>query len=383
MKKRKRIYLDYAAATPVSKEALEAMRPYFSDKFYNPSAGYLSSRQARIELAELRSDIASILGARPAEIIFTSGATEANNLAVVGVLNEFPEANILISSIEHESVLSPAQTVHSKEIPVDNNGIVDLDKLENLIDEHTVLISVGFINNEIGSIQPVKDISKIVQSKRQKRIRDNNNRPLYLHTDAAQATNYLDLHINRLGVDLATISSGKIYGPKGVGCLYVKAGTKIGPIVRGGGQEFGIRSGTENLAAISGFTAALKIAQSSHAKESVKVLNIRNYFETRIVEILPKAVINGGKKRAPHIISITIPGSDNELLMMKLDERGVECATGSACMASSDEPSKTLTSIGLSHQDARSTLRFSLGKDSSMKDIIKTLAILKAAVEDS
>lgn len=378
-----KIYLDYAAATPVRKEVLAAMKPYFTDKFYNPSATYLNARQSRIELGEFRSRVANILGARPSEIIFTSGATESNNLAVLGISKQFPGSNILISSIEHESVMSSGKLTRAKKIPVNKDGLADLHKLKDLIDKQTVLLSVMFVNNEIGSVQPLREIAHIVAEERIKRAKQNNKLPIYFHSDCAQATNYLDLNNSRLSIDLMSINGSKIYGPKGIGCLYIKTGTNVAPLMLGGGQEFGVRSGTENLASIAGFAAALKLSKSQMSKEHQRVKQLRDYFEERVMAICPEAIINGGKHRAPHICSVTFPGMDNETLMMQLDEQGIECAVGSACSASSDKPSYVLEAIGLSSQLARSTLRFSFGAQTRKKDIEKTVLTLDRLLKPS
>jgi cysteine desulfurase len=210
----KRIYLDYAAATPMTPEVLKAMEPYFSQKFYNPSASYLAARAARQDLNQARAAVARPLGARPAEIIFTAGATEANNLAIQGIMRQFPDGEVLVSAIEHESVLEPAGLFQPKLIPVDGEGLIILNKLSNLISDNTVLISVMLVNNELGTIQPLHEVAGLVKETLQKRLAKGNKTPLYLHTDAAQAANYLDLHTSRLGIDLMSLNGGKIYGPK-------------------------------------------------------------------------------------------------------------------------------------------------------------------------
>jgi cysteine desulfurase len=372
----KQIYLDYAAATPVDPKVLEAMKPYFTEKFYNPSAIYLSGRQAHRELDDIRAMVAKTLGARPAEIVFTAGATEANNLAIQGVMRQFPKANMLVSSIEHESVLEPARMFRCKEIPADNNGQILLNKLSNLINDQTVLVSVMLVNNELGTIQPLKEAAQILDGVRKKRHQSGNKLPLYLHTDAAQAGNYLDLHVSRLGVDLMSLNGGKIYGPKQSGALYIKAGSQLTPLILGGGQEYGLRSGTENLAADAGFATALQTAQEIRQTEARRIVELRQLFEKLIKKSIPEAIINGGQNRAPHLVSVTFPGADNERLMMELDEAGIMCAVGSACSAARNEASHVLTGIGLSEAQARSTLRFSLGRHTTQSDIEKTVAKL-------
>jgi cysteine desulfurase len=373
----KHIYLDYAAATPMDPEVLEAMKPYFTEDFYNPSATYLAGRQARDELNGIRSRVAAVLGAKPAEIVFTAGATEANNLTIQGIMRRYPQGEILVSAIEHESVLVPAGLFGAHEIPVDERGVIILDLLSNLITDKTVLVSVMLVNNELGTTQPLKEIARILDEVRSGRLAGGNKLPIYLHTDAAQAGNFLDLHASRLGIDLMSLNNGKIYGPKQSGALFIKAGVRLEPVIVGGGQEFGLRSGTENIAAAAGLAKALELAAQRRGPETKRVISLRQAFEKELQEKFPRAVINGAKNgRAPHIISVTFPGSDNERLMMELDERGIQCAVGSACSASRDEASHVLSAIGLSRDDARATLRFSLGRGTASEDLRKTLGAL-------
>jgi cysteine desulfurase len=323
--------------------------------------------------------IAKLLGVRPPEIYFTAGATEANNLAIQGMLRQFPEGEVLISAIEHESVLAPAELFKHKLIPSTPKGIVDLSQLKELITDKTVLISVMLINNELGTIQPIRDISEIVKNIRKEREAKRNSLPIYLHTDAAQAGNFIELKASRLGVNLMSINGGKIYGPKQSGVLYIDAKVKIRPLILGGGQERGLRSGTENVAAAAGLAKALEIAQAKRRGESERISKLRKIFADKIFEIAPSAVINGHPKhQAPHILHVTFPGVDNERLMMELDEAGVICAVGSACSASNEEPSHVLKAIGLKNAAAQASLRFSLGRQTTEADIQKTAEILKS-----
>ena len=224
-------YFDYSASTPLDVRVKKAMEPYFTDYFYNPSSGYSKAREVAVDLKNARAQIASLLGSKPSEIIFTAGATEANNMAIYGVMEKFSQANIVVSAIEHESVLKPAQNYRIKLCPVAKSGIIDLKELEALIDEKTVLVSVMLANNEIGTIQPVKKVAELINQVRQKRIKTGNKLPIYLHSDMAQAGNYLDLHISRLGVDLMSLNGGKIYGPKQSGILFVKTGLVLKPLI--------------------------------------------------------------------------------------------------------------------------------------------------------
>lgn len=380
----KPIYLDYASATPLENDVLAAMQTYFTDRFYNPSAAYLAARSVRQDLEAARHTVAIQLGARPSEIIFTAGATEANNLAIQGVMSQYPKGEVLVSAIEHESVLEPARRFACKKIPVDGAGLIILNKLSNLINDKTVLVSVMLVNNELGTIQPLREIHAVLDKIRKQRQANGNKTPLYLHTDAAQAGNFLDLHVSRLGVDLMSVNGGKIYGPKQSGALYIKAGTNLQPLIVGGGQEFGLRSGTENVAAAIGLAKAIETAQQKRPAESRRVLELRQFFEDGLQKQFPASIINGSKKhRAPHLVSVTFPGADNERLMMELDEHGIQCAVGSACSASRDEASHVLSAFGLDDSRARATLRFSLGRLTTKTDIEKTLKILKSLLRES
>ncbi|MBI2591943.1 cysteine desulfurase [Candidatus Saccharibacteria bacterium] len=385
---KKQVYLDYAAATPLDPSVIKAMAPYFADNFYNPSAIYLGGRTARQALEKARATIARNLGAKPAEIVFTAGATEANNLAIQGVMRSYPDGEILVSAIEHESVLGPAGLFKCREIPVDQNGRVVLKELEKMINTRTVLISVGLVNNEIGTTQSLKDISNLLKAVKihRERIHGASKLPLYLHTDAAQAPSYFDLHVSRLGVDLLTINGAKIYGPKQSGALYIKAGTKLQPLILGGGQESNLRSGTENVAAAIGLATVLDKVQQARIKEFRRVASLRELFLDGLAKI-PGASVNGSQKYvSPHIVSVKLAGHDNERLMMELDERGVQVAVGSACSAlrqtaqgsaSGDKPSHVLSAIGLSDEEARSTLRFSFGRQTTKPDIETALRLLR------
>src|SRR3989344_8193923 len=272
----KTIYLDYSAATPMDAKVTAAMQPYFSQKFHNPSSIYLAGRAANRALEDARGSIAQNLGAKPAEIIFTAGATEANNLAIQGVMKDFPECEVLVSTIEHESVLAPAAIFNYHMVPVDSKGRVDLQKLETMVSDKTVLVSIGLVNNEIGTVQAMPDISKILNKLR--KLRESRGRPLYLHSDCAQAPNYFDLHVARLGADLLTINGGKIYGPKQSGALYMRAGVQLQPLILGGGQESNLRSGTENVAGSVGLAAALSLAQKKRSDEAQRVAKRRQQF---------------------------------------------------------------------------------------------------------
>jgi cysteine desulfurase len=368
------IYLDYAAATPLDQMVQKAMQPYFRAAFFNPSANYASAKQVRMALESARTKLAYNLGAKSSEIIFTAGGTEANNLAIHGIMSHFPEANIVVSSLEHESVLMPARQYDHKEVRVLSDGRLDIADLEKKIDENTVLVSVMQANNEIGTIEPIREISQIISRLRKSR----NKLPLYFHTDAAQAANYLDLHVSSLGVDLMTVNGGKIYGPKQIGALYVKAGILLEPQILGGGQERGLRSGTENVAGAIGLATALEIAQNIRQEESIRLKKLQQNFIELLKTELPSAIVNGSlKHRLPNNIHFSLPGHDNERMLIELDEAGIMAAAGSACSASSEEPSHVLRAVGLSTELAQASLRFTMGRQTTDAMINYTILQLK------
>ena len=375
------VYLDYAAATPLDPGVLAAMQPYFSEQFYNPSATYEAAQQVKAAIEQARRDVAQMLGARPTEIIFTAGGTEANNLALKGVIGVHPDASVLISSIEHESIRSLVRQARYQEIPVTPAGIIDIAALGELIGEDTVLLSTMYANNEVGTIQPMRDIAALVQAVRNRRRATHNTLPLIWHTDATQAANYLDLHVARLGVDLMTLNGGKIYGPKQTGVLYVRTGIALQPVVYGGGQERSLRSGTENVSGIIGFAAALQLAVRNRNDEVKRLQQLQTLFFQLLAAKVPTATITGSQtKRLPNNVHIVLPGEDNERLLMALDEAGVMAAAGSACSASNEVPSHVLMAMGLTEADAQSSLRFTLGRMTSETDIHRTVDVLARLV---
>jgi cysteine desulfurase len=374
MSSKSTIYLDYAAATPLDARVEGAMRPYLAADFYNPSAQYQAARGVHAALEAARAQAAHWLGARGSEIIFTAGGTEANNLAIHGVMRQFPAANVVVSAVEHESVLAPAGRYDCREAAVTPDGRVDLGDVRAKIDDRTVLVSIMYANNEIGTVQPIREIARLLAEIRKKRRAEGNESPLYFHTDAAQAANYLDLHVARLGVNMMTLNGGKIYGPKQSGCLYVKAGVELTPLIDGGGQERGLRSGTENVAAAVGFAAALDTTQTMRRDESARLLKLQRKFIEGIQQRIPQAVVNGSLKyRLPNNVHVTLPGQDNERLLIELDEAGIMAAAGSACSASSEESSHVLHALGMDDAAARASLRFTMGRSTTLEVINKTI----------
>ena len=372
------IYLDHAAATPMDDAVLSAMQPYFQHDFYNPSALYLAAKKVHAAVEGARESVAKTLGARPSEIIFTAGGTEANNLAIHGVMQQFPDCNVVVSAIEHDSVLEPARRYDCRIAPVDLKGQVQLDMLKKAIDQHTVLISIMYANNETGAIQPISQIAQLVAEVRTSRLAKGNETPLYFHTDACQAANYLTLNKSRLGIDMMTLNGGKVYGPKQSGCLYVAATVRLQPEILGGGQERGLRSGTENVAGIVGFSHALAKSQQMRTAEAARLAELRQVAVESLAKHAPKVIISQTPKTGvlPNFLHLQVPDADNERLVMELDERGIMAAAGSACSASSDEPSHVLMAMGLSEQEAQSSLRFTMGRSTTKADIEKTVSLL-------
>jgi cysteine desulfurase len=378
------IYLDYAAATPCDPRVQLAMQPYLEEDFYNPSSPYMAGRQVRQDLNEVRARVAYWLGARPSEVVFTAGATEATNIAIHGVMSIFSEANIIVLATEHDSVLATADRYDHKIAPVQPNGTIDLEAFEGLIDDQTVLVSISYANNEVGTIQPVGQIAQVLQKVRTARQKSGNDLPIYFHTDASQAAGYLDLHASRLGFDLVTLNGAKIYGPKQSGLLYAKAGTRISSPISGGGQEGGLRSGTENVAGIIGFAAALDIVQTDRKEAIAKYTALRDELQRRIVEGLPDTIVNGNqRKRLPNNLHLSWSGVDGERLVMLLDEQGVMAATGSACAANKQTASHVLLACGLSDDLLSGSLRLSVGEPTTPQEVERAAEIIIESVRRS
>lgn len=377
------IYLDYAAATPLDERVFAVMQPYWREQFYNPSSSYMAARAVRTALNNARGRVAHWFGARPSEIIFTAGATESINIAIHGVMRQFPQGNMLVAATEHDAVLASAATYAHQFLPVLPTGSLDMTAFERAIDERTVLVSVAYANNEIGTIQPLREIAAIIEKVRRERQTTGNNLPLYLHTDASQAAGFLDLHAARLGVDLMTINGGKIYGPKQTGVLYCKAGTRLAPVVNGGGQESGVRSGTENVPGIIGLATALDVAQQDRKEAVAKLGALRDELQRRLQAVFPNMVVNGNlKKRLPNNLHVSWAGVDGERLVMLLDERGVQAATGSACAANKQTASHVLTAVGLDPSLLQGSLRISLGAPTSPEEITHAADIISQSVRD-
>lgn len=374
----KKVYLDYASLTPIDKRVHLSMKKFGSPKYGNPSAIYTSGVMAKNALEDARTKVANILHAHVDEIIFTGSGTEANNLAIRGILEKISSEDlkgkhVIVSAIEHSSILETAKVLEKKGIkvsyiPVDKNGVVDLEFLKKEVSKETILISVMMVNNEIGIIEPIQEIAKIVRDFKKK----NNSIYPILHTDACQAM-YLPLYVEKLGVDMMTLDGHKIYGPRGIGMLYVKRGIELYKIISGGGQERGLRSGTENIPAIAGFATALEIVDATRDKEYKRLSDIKEYFEKGLLKINKNIVINPlSHLTSPHISNISIPDIDNEFFVLQLDVKGIECSTKSACLRDEDE-SYVLKAISVS---SKNSVRFSFGRETTKKDLEYTLKIM-------
>ena len=369
------IYLDYAAATPIDKRVMKAMTPYFSDKFYNPSAAYMAARGVRADVENARHDIAKIIGARPAEIIFTAGATESINLAMTVV----GDGVVLTDNAEHASVLNAAKSYRHEIISVDSEGRINLDDLRAKVQSGVVrLISLGYVNSETGVVQDIKAVADIVRDERAER-----QMPLYLHIDASQASGLYDLNVGRLGVDMMTLNAGKCYGPKQVGLLYVRAGIQLKPVVLGGGQEMGLRSGTENVPGIIGFARALQIADDTRKSEYKRLEELKNQLKKSLANGLPDIIFNENPHAtSPAILNFSVPNVDGERVVFALDEKGVMVATGSACAANKGQRSYVLTAMGLADNIADGSIRVSLGRFMTEEEIVEAGRLIVETINE-
>ena len=402
----KRIYLDYAATTPVDPRVVKAMAPFWSVRYGNPGSLHGFGQLASGAVFKARRTIGEAIGASYREIIFTGSATEANNLALRGAVKAFQKIQkgvvpkIVVSAIEHESILETCADLKEEGVdivvvPVSRTGIVNLRALAAALDERTVVVSVMYANNEIGSIQPLSQIAAVI---REFRVHGSTLYPLF-HTDAAQALQYLDCRVISHGAELMTLSGHKIYGPKGIGALYVQGGVRgqgrgfrknplnpnryaLNPILTGGEQEEGLRSGTENVPLIAGFARAVEIAGEMRARESVRIARLRDRLKDGIIRLLPAARVNGPEdfsreKRLPNNLNISFLRIQGEELLVRLDLQGIAASQGSACRARGSTPSQVLRAIGLSETRREGAIRFTLGRGTSERDIDTTLQIIK------
>lgn len=393
MKKDEFIFLDFASATPVDERVFEEMKPFFSENFFNPSSPYLPAKRVREIYEKAKDELAHTIGAKGNDLVITAGATESINLAF-SILKKYPEGNVVISEIEHASVRESARNLCSdvREVKVDKTGLINLKDLEKKIDEKTILVSVAIANNEIGTIQPLSEISEIIKKEKQSRLKRGNETPIYLHSDASQGANLIDLYVSRLGVDLLTLNSAKVYGPKGIGALYVSHGVDLTPVAFGGGQERGLRSGTENVPLLVGFSKASVIAKehvNGNRKKYEKLSKIfREELEKELGKIEPSCGLKflGNKKhQLANFIPICLDGIDAERLIYKLEQEGIYLSTGAACAASKGKKSHVLKAIGLTDSGIKGSLRISLGclnTEAQMKIVAKKIAKAVSEIED-
>ena len=386
----KEIYLDNSASTQVDPRVLEAMLPFFGDSFGNPSSAHTLGQTAMAAVDEARAKIADYLNCVPQEIIFTSGATESNNLAIQGVVNQLSlthnKVHIITSKIEHPSVLEVFKFYENKRngvevdyVDVDEFGIVKLDNLEKLIKDNTVLISIMYANNEVGSIQPIKEIRALIDNEKEKR--HEKDLPIYLHIDAVQAFNYLSTAIPFLGADLLSFSGHKIYGPKGVGALFIRKGVKIAPVTHGGHHEYGLRPGTMNVPGIVGLGKAVSLIAEDREKNFQKIKKIKLKLLAELEKIENIKFNGAGETQLPNIINISFLNAEGESIMMLLDMQGIYVSTGSACSSGSLEPSHVLTAMGNPPEWSHGSIRLSLGQNNNDVEVPVIVKALKEAVE--
>jgi cysteine desulfurase len=385
-----RVYLDYNATTPVDPEVLDAMLPYFSADFANASSIHTPGQRARAAVETAREQVAALIGARPQEIVFTSGGTESDNHAIFGALNSHvaqpilavrpssPQQalpHIITTTTEHEAVLNACQALETQGVsvtyfPVDREGRVHPESVRRAIRPETVLITVMHANNELGTIQPLEEIGHIAKEHK-----------IYFHTDAVQSAGKIPIDVNALRVDLLSLSGHKLYAPKGVGALYVRSGTRLRQLLYGGHHQRGFRPGTENVAGIVGLGKASELAGNALANDAKRVAALRDKLERSLLDRIPQVRVNGSAApRTPNTTNVMFRGSEGEALVIALDLKGLACSVGAACSSGAVEPSHVLTAIGLSQEEAKSSLRFSLGRHTTESEIDFALEVIPAAV---
>lgn len=378
-----RIYLDHSATTPVDARVVEAMLPYFTDSFGNASSVHGFGQQARSAVDRARRQVATLIGTKPNEIVFLSGGTEANNLALRGIHEAVAPAggkHIITSAIEHPSVRGVCDLFEKRgwevtRLPVYHNGIVNIDDVQSALRDNTVLISIMLANNEIGTIQPISEIGTVVRAARAR------GKNIWLHTDSVQAAGRLPINVDELGVDLLSLSAHKLYGPKGIGALYVRRGVRLISQAVGGHQERERRGGTENVAAIVGFGTAAKLALEEIETRTAHDQVLRDKLEEQVTQSITDIEINGDRnQRLPHLSNISFRFIEGEGLLINLDLHGVAVSTGSACSSGTLEPSPVIRALGLGDEHARGSIRFSFGKDNTVDDVDYTVQVLKDAV---
>ncbi len=398
----KQIYLDHAATTPVDKKVLNEMMPYFSQNFGNASSLYSLGQEASLAVEKARKQVADFFGAKEREIIFTSGATESNNLAIKGVVRAYykkkkNKPHIITTTFEHHCVLNTVKKLEKENlieatfINPKKDGVVDARDIKNAIKSNTILVSAMYVNNEIGTVQPIAEIGKLIKKINEANKLKAKSCQLLFHTDATQAVNYFNCNVEKLGVDLMSMSAHKIYGPKGIGVLYIKKGLNITRIQDGGEQEFGLRAGTLNVPGIVGLGSAIEKVKSLRQRrirlgrkkskiDEIKIL--RNYLIDKILKEIPDSRLNGSKiKRSPNNVNVTFSRVEGESLLMMLSQEGVFASTGSACSSGSLSPSHVLLALGLKPEETHGSLRLTLGKNTTKKEIDYAVKVIKKSVE--
>lgn len=370
------IYLDNAASTQIHDDVLDSMLPFLKEQFGNPSSIHKYGRDSLKAIRKARKQIAALINADPSEILITSGGTESNTTAIQGVSKQ-PHCQIITSSIEHDAILEPCKKLEKNGhdvvyLPVNDSGIIEISDLESQISDKTGLVSIMFANNEIGTIQPISEFAKICHT---------HNVPF--HTDAVQAVGKIPIDVKKLDIDLLSISSHKLYGPKGVGALYVKDGFNIDPVILGGGQERGLRSGTENVPSIVGFGKACQMAQENLQTNANQMTILRDSLIQKVTDQISKVKVNGDlESRLPNNVHFTFLGVNGEDLIIKLDEYGIAASTGSACSVNTQKASHVLQAMGFSHEQITGSLRLTVGIFNTQDDIDKTVVSLKQIVQE-
>jgi cysteine desulfurase len=372
-----RVYLDFNATTPVEPAVLDAMLPYFSAEFGNAASIHTPGQKARAAVETAREQVATLIGARPQEIVFTSGGTESDNHAIFGIVSSSGASrpHVITSFVEHEAVLNACQALEKQGVdvtylPVDQDGLIDLENLRGALRRETVLITIMHANNELGTVQPLEQIGSIAKEA-----------DVYFHSDAVQSAGKIPIDVNQFLLDLLSLSGHKLYAPKGIGALYISGGTRLRQLLYGGHHQRGFRPGTENVAGIVGFGKAAEIARNSLANDARRLGALRNQLEHGLLHRVPHSRINGGHApRTPNTANLVFPGVEGEALLIALDLKGLACSTGAACSSGAVEPSHVLTAIGMSAEDARASLRFSLGRHTTQADIDFALNVVPAAV---
>ncbi len=379
--------MDHAAATPLDARVRDAMMPYLTEEFGNAGSLYREGRRAKDAVDGARASIAHVLGAHTDEIIFTSGGTEGDTMALAGIARAYADKgrHIISTTIEHHAVLHTLDALKKEGfeitlVPVGQDGIVDPQEIERALRADTILVSVMYANNEIGTIQPIAEIGKIVRKYRAAKA-DLSSGPFF-HTDACQAAGYLELNVTKLNIDMLVFNGSKIYGPKGSGVLYLRRGTRMRPIIFGGAQEGKRRAGTENVAGIVGLARAFEIASDVRERESARLDDLRHYFISRLTREIPRTVLNGhATRRLPNNINVSILDIEGEATILYLDAHDIACSTGSACTSESLDPSHVILAIGHPYEYAHASIRFTLGRSTTKEEIDIVMMVLPEVVK--